>query len=281
MEATQLSEQARLSLLAEPLPEPPAPVPDLPAPVLEPLAPLPGHVVWPGELPTDRPHITAPYVKEPELLELVRDWSSAGSTSSTDSGKGSAWPPATSVRDFHTSGALCLPAQAWGLGGDKRRRLAPGMLSHCLRPPAAAAVAQPAGCAEAVPPAGPRGCTPGRTPKRKLAQLAVSVGCTLPAAPDAATPLPAASPEPGPATATLETVPTQLEDLFKAAADDSNTVKPPEENLLVQQQEADLEGRFRTFELFESKWHGGPSGRLLQLPARSGPQRRSSICAIM
>jgi hypothetical protein len=276
VEATQLSEQAQRSLLAEPAAA---------APLVAPPAAAGGSFPWfPVEQQQDLQltrYLNGP-LPEPKELMLTRDWSSVGSTRSSSS-KGSAWPPATSVCDFDTSGAVY--AQGWGDGGDKRRRLAPGMLAHCLRPSVAAAVAEAVDGGEA---AGGGG-TLGRTPKRKLGQLAGSLGCVSAAAPDAATPHPAASP-PSPAPRRGEG--EHLEGRFSAAwASEEREAADPAAGTLAAAQQQDQEQRFRTFELFESKWHGCSSrdgGRQLQLRTSPGPivaagrqQRRGGICTIM
>ena len=240
-EAALLAEQAQRALLPAPLPGS--------APVAPPAA-APGG---------------AAAAVEQEGLSLVRDWSLAlsvaSSTGSGGSGRqpGAAWQPATSVRCFECgiSGAEGGAATAYvqggdgeGTAGDKRRRLAPGMLACCIREAVAEAAAM-----EAASEAG--GCcrqpTPGRTPKRKLRQLSSG---SLVAQPAAAA---------GEAAADLPKQQPQAAALVPAVAAEAGA-------------EAGAEAEdFRTFELFEAKWHGAAKA---PAPAAAAQQQRSG-CRIM
>jgi hypothetical protein len=204
-------------------------------------------------------------------LSLVRDWSLA--LSAAGSGRqGAAWQPGTSVRSFDcgsfgsSSGSSCSSAGAGAIvyvqgsggdgggsnpAGDKRRRLAPGMLAHCLRPAISAAVAEAAAMNAACGAGG--SCrvlvgTPGRTPKRKHRQVCSGSSAAVAAIALGPSPLATAQPQ------------QQQLPVAAAAAD-------PE-----------LEGQcFRTFDLFDLKWHGAelaPPAQVQQAARGSGSRRR-------
>ena len=144
-------------------------------------------------------------------LSLVRDWSLA--LSAAGSGRqGAAWQPGTSVRSFDcdsfgSSAGAGVIAYVQGSGGDgggsnpvgdKRRRLAPGMLAHCLRPAISAAVAEAAAMDAACGAGG--SCrvlvgTPGSTPKRKHRQVCSGSSAAVPAIALGPSPLAAAQPQ--------------------------------------------------------------------------------------
>lgn len=144
--------------------------------------------------------------------------------------------------------AMYVQAGSDGGCGDKRRRLVPGMLAHCLRPEIPAAVPEAAEVEEEAPAA----CqsTPGRTPKRKLAARR--------------------SPTPAAASA----------DEHAAAAAEASEEAVQEAAGVAQHSPE----RFATFRLLESRWHGGSP---LPSPQPSPPLsarrhlRRRGVCSIM
>lgn len=211
---------------------------------------------------------------EPQALSLVRDWSQALSEAGSCGGRcssarqaGAAWQPGTSVRSFEwaddeaaqrqCSGSAAAAAAAYvqgcdpeGAASDKRRRLAPGMLAHCLRPTIREAVAE----AAAMEASGSGSCrlpTPGRMPKRKLRQL--SSGSITGVAPVAA----AAAEGEGAAAAD---VPQQQQE--------QPSVALPALSKMAESVD------FRTFELLESRWHGAAK-------APAAGRQRASTCRLM
>ena len=234
---------------------------------------------------------------EGEALSLVRDWSAApldaSSSSSAGSGRqGAAWRPGTSVHSFEcgSGGAAFAAASATAYvqdgggdgAGDKRRRLTPGMLAHCLRPAISAAVAE-AAAMDAAGPCSRPAPTPGRTPKRKHRQVSgASLAAAAAAAPDAATPSPAASP----ATAGVQhTAPVQLFGRFDCAQAGLQQAQQQGGCRALAAPPAVVEcQRFQTFDLFDAKWHGGGQAQALALvPAnsRAGRRRHASGCSMM
>lgn len=242
-EAAQLAQQARKALLPSAAPAAAAALP--PRPASAPSAPVTLAAAAPQP---------PPQARSAGSLGLVRDWSEAAlSASSSGSGgsahRGAAWQPAALVRAFE-----CGPGATYAQGGeaDKRRRLAPGMLAHCLKPVVAEAVAEAAEMAAAA--------GPGRTPKRKLPQ----------AAPGAA----------GAPTAAAETQPPGAEPAAAAAA---AVPAPAADKSAAAAQEEEAGGRsgppspgFLTFELFEARWHG--CGAAKAPPAASS---KRSACSMM
>lgn len=235
-EAALLAEQARAALL-------PSATPQLPR---RPASAPPTAAVVP--------------VRTERGLGLVRDWSLAAVSEASSScdgscaSRGAAWQPCMSVRSFHCGG--CGPATAaYARGssedaGDKRRRLAPGMLAHCLRPVVAAAVAEAAEMDAATARLG----TPSRTPKRKLRPAAAVAEAS-----------PAAAPVP---------VVQQPEAATAAAA--AIVVAPAGKQAAPMEQE---QQNFLTFELFEAKWHGAGAGKA---PASKPlPNSSHGPCSIM
>lgn len=129
--------------------------------------------------------------------------------------------------------------------GDKRRRLVPGGLAHCLRPEMPAAVPEAAE-EEEVP--APCHSTPGRTPKRKLLHRS---------------PTPVAAPGDEHAAAAA------------AASQEAG------EEVAMEQRSPE---RFATFRLLESRWHGGsPLPSPPSSPPLSARRhlRRRGVCSIM
>ncbi|PRW21023.1 hypothetical protein C2E21_8449 [Chlorella sorokiniana] len=238
-EAAMLAQQAQRALL-------PASQPGTDVPAA-------GRPPRPGSAPATVTAAAA--AAEPEGLNLVRDYSQALSEAGSCGGRcssarqpGAAWQPSTSVRSFQWEAASEAAVQggaaaasyvqgggAEGAVCDKRRRLAPGMLAHCLRPAIREAVAE-AAAMEAAGSSGSGSCrlpTPGRTPKRKLRQLGSG---SIAAAGSMAL----------------------AEDVVQAseAADEAN-----KQQLVVAAAAAAAAAvaecvDFRTFELFESRWHG-------------------------
>ncbi|KAI7840555.1 hypothetical protein COHA_005710 [Chlorella ohadii] len=241
-EAAMLAEQAQRALL----------------PAAQPAEPLPTTAVP-----------AAAAAAEPEGLSLVRDWSQAltegSSQGSSGRQPGATWQPGTSVRSFEWEGVgdvqqgAAAAAYAQGGGGegaacDKRRRLAPGMLAHCLRPAIREAVAEAAAMDAASASSSCRLPTPGRTPKRKLRQLSsgsMAAASSAAAAAECAAALVAAE---------AAVAPEQQPALAPAAA----AAAPVAESM-----------DFRTFELFESRWYGAAKA-----PAAHQGQR-ASTCRIM
>ena len=222
--------------------------------------------------------------------------SSAGSARSSGSAGAAAWLPGSSVRSF--SGAAggsaapdAPPAYVQGFscgeaatsGADKRRRLAPGLLAHCLRPAIAAAVAE----AEALEAAG-RSPSPGRTPKRKMRHLCSAsssiLGAAASPAPDPAAESPAVC-VPWGAMPSLGGSPQQQEE-HGAGAPAALALAP----LAAAAEGGDKQAgpTWHTFDLFESAWFGGSgaggSSVALAAPAERRLSRRSqpsSVCAMM
>lgn len=209
---------------------------------------------------------------ESEALSLVRDWSQALSEAGSCGGRcssarqaGAAWQPGTSVRSFEWADGEAAQASAvatvatyvQGCGaedtaGDKRRRLAPGMLAHCLRPAIREAVAE----AAAMEARGSGSCrlpTPGRTPKRKLRQLSS-----------------------GSITGTAPVAAVAAEGDCAAAAADAAADVPQQQPSVAPPAPAKVAESvdFRTFELLESRWHGAAKA-----PAAGG--QRASTCRLM
>ncbi len=205
---------------------------------------------------------------EPEGLSLVRDWSQALTEGSSCGGSvrqpGATWQPGTSVRSFEWEGgsdaqqggaaaAYVQGGSAEGAACDKRRRLAPGMLAHCLRPAIREAVAEAAAMDAASASSSCRMPTPGRTPKRKLRQLSsgsMAAASSAAAAAECAAALVAAE------AAEAREQPPVLAPAAAAAAPVAESVD------------------FRTFELFERRWHGAAK-------APAGQGQRASTCRIM
>lgn len=209
---------------------------------------------------------------------LVRDYSLAcSSASAAGSSLGTAWQPGASVRTFECPAASYVQSGGGGCTGDKRRRLASGMLAHCIAAAVAEAAATEAGSAAG---GGRHLPTPGKTPKRKHRHLStVSGGMPAGMAPDAATPRPVVTPRTGGSEAGSR---TQLHSLFGAALGGGSSRALVVGGPCGPPAEVEEGGqRYKTFDLIDSLWHGcPPSHGALQLAAASR-RRRGSGCGIM
>lgn len=238
-------------------------------PAGQPGVPLPAAGLPPR--PASAPAAVQAAAAEPEGLSLVRDWSQALSEAGSCGGRcssarlpGAAWQPSTSVRSFawedvpeaaHSSVATYVQGgDASGAACDKRRRLTPGMLAHCLRPAIREAVAEAAAMEAAS--SSDRVPTPGRTPKRKLRQLSSSSMAAVDSA----------------AVADTAAAPAAAVEAAAGAPGEQVAVGASTAAAVAAAESVD----FRTFELFESRWHGAANA-----PAAGVHRQRASTCRIM
>lgn len=265
-EAALLAEHARRALLPAPAPAPAAA----------------------GEVALTTPAAAAHAV--PEEVGLTRDWSAALSVASSSGSAcarqpGASWQPGTSVRCFdcaslaggcHSSGAAAAATAEYvqghagdgGAAGDKRRKLAPGMLASCLRPAISAAIAElEEGQAGRQP-------TPGRTPKRKLRHVGSAAAAAVPG-PAPAPGSPVAANASAPASACAANGASQQQQQVAAAAPVTALALKGEMRMVVAETE-----EFATFALLERGWHGRTPDKARARPVV--PRRDSAApCSIM